>query len=59
MAGVVHDAVGLRRSVVRDEVSRMPAEDETLVVSGIRSYRNFVVGRRGVYYQGAEKGHPG
>ena len=36
----------------------MPVEggDETLVVPGIRSYRTFAVGRRGVYYASRASG---
>lgn len=35
-----------------NEIWRMPVGggDETLVVKGIKSYRNFVVGRRAIYY---------
>jgi eukaryotic-like serine/threonine-protein kinase len=42
-----------------NEIWRMPVDggDETLVVAGIKSYRNFVVGRRGVYYAYTESGH--
>jgi Tol biopolymer transport system component len=41
-----------------NEIWRMPVDggDEALVVSGIKSYRNFVVGRRGVYYVRGESG---
>ena len=37
----------------------MPVEggDETLVVPGIKSYRTFAVGRRGVYYASRGTGH--
>ena len=43
-----------------NEIWRMPVEggDETLVVPGIKSYRNFAVGRRGVYYA-AQRVRPG
>jgi Tol biopolymer transport system component/tRNA A-37 threonylcarbamoyl transferase component Bud32 len=42
-----------------NELWRMPVDggDETLVVAGIKSYRNVVVGRRGVYYARSESGH--
>ena len=41
-----------------NEIWRMPVEggDETLVVPGIKSYRNFVVGRRTIYYAHSEAG---
>jgi Tol biopolymer transport system component len=41
-----------------NEIWRMPVAGggETLVVTGIKSYRNFVVGRRGVYYAHSESG---
>ena len=41
-----------------NEIWRMPVDggEETLVVSGIKSYRTFVVGRRGVYYAHGESG---
>jgi eukaryotic-like serine/threonine-protein kinase len=40
------------------EIWRMPVAggDETLVVTGIKSYRNFVVGRRALYYAHSESG---
>src|SRR5918993_777886 len=41
-----------------NEIWRMPVDggEETLVVTGIKSYRTFVVGRRGVYYAHGESG---
>jgi eukaryotic-like serine/threonine-protein kinase len=41
-----------------NEIWRMPVNggDETLVVKGITSYRNFVVGRRAIYYAHSEAG---
>ena len=41
-----------------NEIWRMPVHggDETLAVRGIKSYRNFAVGRRGVYYVHGESG---
>jgi eukaryotic-like serine/threonine-protein kinase len=41
-----------------NEIWRMPLDggEETLVVTGIKSYRTFVVGRRGVYYAHGESG---
>jgi len=42
-----------------NEIWRVPVEggDETLVVPGIKSYRTFAVGRRGVYYVSGASGH--
>ena len=41
-----------------NEIWQMPVHggDETLAVRGIKSYRNFAVGRRGVYYVRGESG---
>jgi Tol biopolymer transport system component len=41
-----------------NEIWQMPVDggEETRVVSGIKSYRTFVVGRRGVYYAHGESG---
>ena len=41
-----------------NEIWRMPVDggEETLVVTGVKSYRTFVVGRRGVYYAHGESG---
>ena len=53
-----HEDVGLPRSVVGepDLADAGGRGDEMLVVKGIKSYRNFVVGRRAIYYAHSEAG---